>query len=417
MPKLKLTKANIDKIPSPEKRQVDYFDTELKGLGLRVSADYSDKKTGKQMKGARTFFVQIDVQVPGAKAYKTMKGKIGLYGEYTPEQARQKAPEIIKQLREGKPLSPAAPPTLRDVYDRYTKDNVRARGTIEQYRIHILGKFQSWLDVPLPELDVTLTPTVVIDRYQQVRTGSGPGAAKNAFKCLQALFSYGAIIYPQFVTKNPVKVISQAKLWGERQAREDCIEAGQFQAFYDGLLQFTPIHRDAFLLALYQGLRPNEAQSLEWADVNLEKRTAFIRHETEASKRSYTIPICRQTVEILERRKEAREAGAPYVFSSDWRTNKRGHITLRAEKLKQRTGLDLTVHGLRRTFITTGERLRLRREDINLLTGHVDGSVTGKHYSRLAIDDLRPTLQRIADEIERQVFGATAKVIHLRPVM
>jgi hypothetical protein len=66
-----------------------------------------------------------------------------------------------------------------------------------------------------------------------------------------------------------------------------------------------------------------------------------------------------------------------------------------------RTGLDLTVHGLRRTFITMGERLRLRREDINLLTGHVDHSVTGRHYTRLTADDLRPILQRIANEMER----------------
>ena len=93
------------------------------------------------------------------------------------------------------------------------------------------------------------------------------------------------------------------------------------------------------------------------------------------------------------------------LFPSDWRTNKRGHITMRAEKLKKRTGLDLTVHGLRRSFITTGERLRLRREDINLLTGHIDNSVTGKHYSKLSIDDLRPTLQRIADEIERLLLA------------
>ena len=62
MPKLQLTKRNIDKIPSPASGQIDYFDTELKGFALRVSPDYADKKTGKPMKGAKTFFVQVDVR-------------------------------------------------------------------------------------------------------------------------------------------------------------------------------------------------------------------------------------------------------------------------------------------------------------------------------------------------------------------
>ena len=403
MPKLQLTKRNIDKLSFTEKGQIDYFDTELKGFALRVGKD------------SKTFFVQVDVLDPATGKYKTVKGKVGRYGEITPDEARTKrAPDIMQRLRAGKPANDDAIPTLRGLYEHYLKSKPMAKGTEYQYKIHIPGKFESWLDMPLPELATKLTPEVVIDRYQQVLEGSGPGAAYNAFKCLQSVINYGAILYPHHVTRNPVKVISDAKLWVKRQSREDCLEPGQFKAFYDGLLQFTPIHRDGFVFALYQGLRPNEAQSIEWTDINLEKKTAFIRHETETTKKSYTIPLCRQTMEIMKRRHEAREEGIPFVFPSEWRTNKRGLVTLRSEKLKSRTGLELTPHGLRRTFITTGERLKLRREDINLLTGHTDNSITGKHYSKLTLDDLRPTLQRIADEIERHLSGKTAKVIPLR---
>ncbi len=405
MPKLLLTKRNIDSkkhIPPVEKGQVDYFDTELRGFALRVGKD------------SKTFFVQVDVLDPATEKYRTVKGKVGRYGEITPEQARQKAPEIIQRLRAGKPANDDSIPTLRALYERYIQDKPLAKTTLTAYKFHIPPKFESWLDLPLPKLATMLTPEVVIDRYQQILGTSGGGAAHNAFKCLQSIINYGTVLYPLHITRNPVKIISDAKLWTERKAREDCLEPGQFKTFFDGLLQFTPIHRDAFLFALYQGLRPNEAQSIEWKDVDLEKKTAFIRHETETSKRSYLIPLCRQMMEIMKRRDEAREEGNLFVFPSDWRTNKRGHVTLRAEKLKDRTGLDLTVHGLRRTFITTGERLRLRREDINLLTGHVDGSVTGKHYSKLTLDDLRPTLKRIADEIESlMVEGTVAKVIEL----
>ncbi|HTY20375.1 MAG TPA: integrase family protein [Geobacteraceae bacterium] len=426
MPKLKLTKANIDKITSPERGQVDYFDTDDKGFALRVSCDYMDKKAGAKMKGARTFFVQLDVKdTSKKKGYKTVRKTLGRYGDLTPEEARKRVkgfhdkqgefvPGMRLEIKTGAATDNGIKVSLRDLYNRYLKDKPLAKTTLLLYKSYIPSKFESWLDLSLPELATILTPETVIDRYQQLREASGSGAAHNAFKCLQSIINYGSILYPQYITRNPVKVLSDAKLWGERQAREDCLEAGQFKAFYDGLLQFTPIHRDAFFFALYQGLRPNEAQSIRWEDIDLEKKTAFIRHETEHSKRSYTIPLSKQTMEIMKRRNEAREEGNPFVFPSDWRTNKRGHVTLRAEKLKERTGLDLTVHGLRRTFITTGERLRLRREDINLLTGHIDSSVTGKHYNRITIDDLRPTLKRIADEVERlMVEGVGGKVIQL----
>ena len=90
MPKLLLTKRNIDSkkyIPPVEKGQVDYFDEELKGLLLRVG------------KSSKVFYVQVDVKDALTGKFKTVKEKIGLYGEYTPEQARAKAPEMIRRIR------------------------------------------------------------------------------------------------------------------------------------------------------------------------------------------------------------------------------------------------------------------------------------------------------------------------------
>jgi len=116
-------------------------------------------------------------------------------------------------------------------------------------------------------------------------------------------------------------------------------------------------------------------------------------------------------MEIIDRRFTARVDDNPFVFPSDSYRSKSGHVQLRAEILRQKTGLEITCHGLRRTYITTGERLRLRRQDINLLTGHVDSTVTGKHYVQLCVEDLRITGQAIADEIERRMLAEKATVI------
>ena len=87
MPRLQLTKRNIDsKTPFTDSGQVDYWDTELKGLGLRVGTD------------SKTFYVKVDVLDPVTVKYKSAKGKLGRYGEISPDEARKKAPEIMAKL-------------------------------------------------------------------------------------------------------------------------------------------------------------------------------------------------------------------------------------------------------------------------------------------------------------------------------
>jgi integrase len=84
-----------------------------------------------------------------------------------------------------------------------------------------------------------------------------------------------------------------------------------------------------------------------------------------------------------------------------------------AAELKAKTGLDITIHGLRRSFITTARRLKIF-EDADRLTNHVDASISGKHYDGTGVDDLRQPLQVIVNEIERlMVEGVGAKVIQL----
>lgn len=405
MPKLLLTKRNIDSkkhIPPVEKGQVDYFDTEVKGLMLRV---------GKETK---TFYVQVDVLDPVTGKYKTVKEKIGAYGEWTPEQVRTEAPQLIRRLREGKPAQEEAPPTLQALYDRYLKDKQLSKGTETLYKGYVPRLFASWLELNLSQLEKALAPEIVIDRFQQIRETSGPGAANNSFKCLQAIINYGEILYPQFITRNPVKVLSRAEQWVKMGGRDDCLEPGQFKTFADGLLSNTPVHRDCYLFALYHGIRPQESYGLTWDAVDFEKGVVTFKHDTERSKRTYTVPLSKQSREILKRREEVAEEGQKYVFPKQGARNTHDHLILRSDDLKRKTGLDLTVHGLRRSFITTGERLRLRREDINLLTGHVDASVVGKHYSKLTPADLKPTLQAITNEIERLLNGEAAKVVDMR---
>ena len=107
MPKLQLTKSAINKLDFTPSGQVDYWDTELSGFGLRV---------GKESK---TFMVKADIKVPvtdsSKKPYKTVKEMIGRYGVWTPEQARVEAADRIK----------ISPTLVRGITSSRNRDMVR----------------------------------------------------------------------------------------------------------------------------------------------------------------------------------------------------------------------------------------------------------------------------------------------------
>lgn len=79
----KLTKTFIDSILYPEKGQVFYRDSELKGFGLRVGTASKVYITESKING------------------KTIRTTIGKHGIFTAEQARNHAREILLKISKG----------------------------------------------------------------------------------------------------------------------------------------------------------------------------------------------------------------------------------------------------------------------------------------------------------------------------
>ena len=422
MPKLKLDKRTIDKLPLAGKgNQVDYFDTDTPGLFLRVGAT------------TKTFFAKTDVRDATKKSgYRTVKKTLGRYGDITLEQARrmmegrteiqngEKAfvPGARLELKAG-PNSNGATVTLDDMLDFYFAEKKRSDGrpfkaiTVKGYTRIIKRRCETWLPLTLPEV-AKLTPEMVIERHSQIAGKSGAYGARNAFVMLTAIINYAIIRHPGAIHANPLNVLRLGKHMKKIEARTDRLEGNDFKTFHDGIQKFNEITRDAYLFCLYQGMRSEETASLKWEHVDLEKQE--MRVPDTKNRQPLHVPLSRQSLAILKRRKEQNPEGNPFVFPSLPRPqclNKTGHVRLMAAELKAKTGLDITVHGLRRTFITTARRLKIF-EDAERLTNHVDNSVTGKHYDGTGVDELRAPLQTICNEIERlMVEGIGAKVIPL----
>jgi integrase len=417
MPQMKFDKRSLDKLPLVQSGQVDYFDTATPGLGLRVGTR------------SKTFFVKTDVKDPTKPSgYRTVKKTLGRYGEITLEQAKKELegydhpergfiPGKRLELKRGEIADNGANVTLDDILDYYFTEKKRKDGkpykpsTATGYTRIISRHFKDWLTLTLPQV-VRLTPEVVIERHKQDCQKYGDYGARNAFIMLTAIINYAIVRHPGVITNNPFNVLRLGNHLKKIEARTDRLEGHDFKVFAEGLKKFNEVARDAYHFCLYHGTRHMEAAALRWEHVDLEKRE--LRIPDTKNRGALHVPLSRQSIEILQRRAAVNVEGYPFVFPAVREdVNKTGHVRLQSEKLRLYCGLNITVHGLRRTFITTVRRLKMY-EDTDRLTNHVDSSVSGRHYDGTGVDDLRAPLQTIANEIERlMVHGVGGKVLEL----
>lgn len=420
MPRLNFTVRNIDKLTfDPKKGPVDYFDTNTRGLGIRVG------------QFTKTFFAKADVvDSTTKKGYRTVRKVLGRFGEITLEQARKLfmgyddkqegfVPGLRLVLKREKVRSNGSDVTLEQMLEAYFTEKRTADGrdykpsTVRGYTRIVTHHFDSWLTLTLPQV-AKLTPDVVIESYKHSEGKHGPYGARNAYVMLSAIISYAMVKYPAAIGTNPLNVLRFGKHMKKIQARTERLEGKEFQVFYQGIQKFNENIRDCYLFCLYHGLRSQEAATLRWEYINLDRLTLTI--PDTKNRRPLYAPLCRQSLEILERRLAQREEGCPFVFPAvktvRYSTNKTGHVRLMATALKLNTGLNITVHGLRRTFITTARRLKIF-EDADRLTNHVDSSISGRHYDATDVEDLRRPLQTVASELERLMKEGAAKVLRL----
>ena len=422
MPRIQFNKRNIDQLSfDPAKGPVDYFDTAIKGLGLRV---------GKESK---TFFAKADVRDPSKpNGYRTVRKVLGKFGEITLEQARKEfmgyddkeegfIPGARLVMKRGKTKANGADVTLEQMLEAYFQEKRTAEGrdykasTVRGYTRIVTRHFDTWLRLTLAEA-AKLTPDVVIDKYRQSELKHGPYGARNAFVMLTAILNYARVKYPAALQSNPLDVLRLGKHMKKIQVRTEHLEGKEFLAFHEGIQKFGEVLRDCYLFCLYHGLRNEEASCLRWEHINLDQKTITI--PDTKNRRPLHVPLSRQSLAILEKRRAGNPEDSPWVFPSiktiRYSTNKSGHIRLMAAALRLHTGLPITVHGLRRTFITTARRLKIF-EDADRLTNHADSSISGRHYDATGVDDLRQPLQVIANELERLMKeGVSAKVIQMQ---
>jgi len=375
----------------PNKRSYVY-DTQCPGLALSITPT-----------GVKSFLV-----------YRKVKGQpvrvtLGRFPELKIAQARKLATKTIALMLDGKNPNKVERAkrergkSLQEVFDDYL--NVRSLGasklrpsTIADYKVTMNVHFPDWKGKGLRDIK----RSDIRQRHHQISTNS-PAVADKAMRLLRALFNFAREEYldeddnPIYID-NPVKNLSHRKAWNHVQPKNGVIKAdkvGEWLHAVETLRcsvdSFDRMTADYFELILMTGLRRREAANLRVRDLDFENKTLNIPDTKNGD--PVTLPMSSRVSELLLSRTLIAD---DYIFESK-NGKPLSDPRRQIQRIRDETGIQFTLHDLRRTFITTAEALNTPHYAIKRLVNHriPKGDVTAG-YIIWDVDRLRQPSQEIA---------------------
>ena len=343
----KITKKFVDSALCEEgKNQTIYWDSDLKGFGVRVTPT------------RKTYIVQTRV---GGKCVRVT---IGAHGTFTPEQARHDAKQTLVDM--GRGLNPnqfkkdcaAKGVTLNEAYQTYIASRKLSETTLRDYDKAMRLGFHDWADKP-----VTAISRGIVESRFNLLSEKSAAQANQMFRFLRALLNFAKEKYafldgePLFAS-NPCDRLTALKKWHAIPRRTRYLEPHQIKPWFDALdkLEYDTEHtrKDFCIFVLLTGCREQEAAQLKWENVDLVGGTvSFVQTKNH---KTHMLPLGSWLKNLITQRHKTHGSGV-YVFPAN---NQYGHLkdhfkSVRA--LGKISGVEFTMHDLRRTFakIVTNE--------------------------------------------------------------
>lgn len=380
MPQIRLTKRNIDLIERPASGQVLYYDTELRGLGLRVGTRSS------------SYFAERQVR------RRTVRVTIGPAALIVPEAARKRALGILADMADGndpneaKRTARATSLTVSEAFDRFFEGRTSLTANT---RMHY-GRSQSfylkaWANRPLGEV----TPEMVLASHRRISERNGPTTANNVMRHLRSVYNFVSATVGE-LPPNPVTVLSKGRLWHAEKRRRTLIPVHALPRWFEAVEHETDDARDFLKIALFTGMRRSEITGLRWEHIDLVGETLTVPMTKNGE--PLTLPLSWYLMDLLIARR-LRLPDTEWVFPGRGTT---GHITevkTFSARVSGASGVAFTIHDLRRTFVTIAESLDIPAYALKRLLNHrANNDVTGG-YIIIDTDRLRAPVNRIADRI------------------
>lgn len=335
-------------------------------------------------KRSRTFLVATSVQ---GKQLRMMLGRWPLIGV---EEARLMAVEVLRECRAGRSPVRAKQrqlPTLRDMIPEYCTAKKLKPKSLKTYDSMIRTHFAPWADKPI----TALTGAAFSEHCHLFAQNTGAAQVETGRGLIGALIRYVNAVYGLSLD-NPFLKLAAAGLMPERaKPRARLLREADLPAWRAALDKIGEKQRDYLLLLLYTGLRRDEGHNLTPADIDFDQNVLSIA-DTKNGK-PHSLPIT-PMMNVILRRRCAGLTDPDRLF--------KGVSKEHVYSMAIRQGAPrFMLHDLRKMLATTGERLKVGDAVLRRILNHTapKSDILHKHYVSLTVEDARPALILIQDEL------------------
>ncbi len=428
--RINLTAGTIERLSCPAgKQQVFMRDSEAPGLRVRVTAA-----------GAKSFVYEAKLN------RQTIRRTIGDVKLWSIEQARTEARrlavvldggqdprEIERQQQAAKAADKAAAAahavTVGEAWQRYIEERRPHWGELN-YRDHVQmvqaggvqrerlpgvktmpGPLAALLPLRLADLTA---PT--IEAWAAKEAKERPARVRLALRLLKAFLRWAASEADLKGKADPTAASAKKtrEVAGKAKPKNDYLQREQLPTWFAHVRQIqNPVISAYLQCLLLTGARREELAELKWEDVNFQWRGMDLKDKVEERRAVPLTPYVSHLLAGLPRRNE-------WVFSSVGSAS--GRLTEPSIAHRQActaAGLELTLHGLRRSFASLCEWVDIPGGISAQIQGHAPQGVREQNYIRRPLDLLRLHHEKIEAWILEQagiVFDAQAAPGALRVV-
>ncbi|EPI5015718.1 tyrosine-type recombinase/integrase [Klebsiella oxytoca] len=336
METFKFTKSKLESLPPADSGQVEYGDTVVNGLRVRVGVSgvksfcISRKRNGKFIRATLGRFPDLTIDNARAKALELL-GDVATTG---------KNPNVERRINEK------ALVTLADALDTYieSRDARLSADTAKQYRSILQNYSGDWMKQPIASISRERVETrhkAVTDGSvwfgadkSTLRAGVGTGSKAQAdlwARVLRAICRFAHDHYRDNDGKTllpdpPTMVLSTKRKWHGTVRKTERIRTNELSRWFSALSSVRDIAEqgrddiaaavcDAVEMAIFTGLRKSEILELSWDRVNLGGRYFWI--DTTKNGDPLELPVTETLLKLFRRRAKMKSADGLLVFPGD----------------------------------------------------------------------------------------------------
>ena len=380
MLEVRLTKRFVERLPYASKGQVFYRDSELRGFGLRVG------------RKSKVFVVEARVN------RRSVRTTIGRADFLAPEVARKQAQRLLGEMAGGKNPNQAKKTEARGVmtvdlaFTKFFEAKPQLSNcTKDSYNRTRKLYLKDWSTLELGKLSCEM----VMVKHRSISRTNGNVTANNVMRHLRSVYNFASGALAE-LPPNPVVVLTKTRTWHRETRRRRIIVSSALPRWWDAVMHENEDARDIHLIALFTGMRRSEITALKWDHLDLVERLLTIPKTKNGEQ--LQLPLSDYLVQLF-RQRQALVGQSEYVFPSRSKSRHVTEVKSMVDRIRAASGVEYTLHDLRRTFISIAESLDIPYYALKRLLNHrMNGDVT-QGYIVIGSERLREPVEKVATHI------------------